>query len=164
LPNEAYGFSSKPTAPPKVYASASKPARFVVLKIVGDARPVVRTYTVNSLIAALKQHGQTVAEGDPQTTEFPIVRGPDICKDTGAGYLVFGSVTGTQTQPTVDNNYQGWTDAYLTVGVYDCVAQKFEHPAKPLHGGGGIWNKAVDNVTSTAVTNYLLKIATVAKS
>ncbi len=164
LPNEAYGFSSKPTAPPKVYASASKPARFVVLKIAGDARPQVRTYTESSLISALKHHGQTVAEGDPDKTSFPIVRGPDICKDTGAGYLVFGSVTGTQTQPTPDNNYQGWTDAYLTVGVYDCAAQKFEHPAKPLHGGGNIWNKAVDNVADSAVTGYLLKIATVAKS
>ena len=163
LPNEAYGFSSKPTAPPKVYASASKPARFVVLKFTGDARPQVRAYTETSLIAALKHHGQTVAEGDPQTTEFPIVRGPDICKDTGAGYLVFGSVTGTQIPPTVDNNFAGWTDAYLSVGVYDCVAQKYVHSAKPLHGGGGVWNKAVDNVTNAAVTAYLLKIPTVAE-
>ena len=66
LPNEAYGFSSKPTAPPKIYASSSRPSRFVVLNFVGNnVPPRVRDYAVNSLVTALKRHGQTAAEGDP---------------------------------------------------------------------------------------------------
>jgi hypothetical protein len=164
LPNEAYGFSSRPTAPPKVYASASKPSRFVVLKITGDATAAVRAYAETALITALKRHGQTVAEGDPQTTEFPIVRGPSICKDTGASFLVFGAVSGKTTQGNIDNNYIGWTDAYFDPRVYDCSAEKVVQPAKPSHGGGNVWAKAVDAATNSAVTGYLLKVATVAKS
>jgi hypothetical protein len=164
LPNEAYGFSSGPTAPPKVYASASRPSRFVVLAITGATqKPAVREYAATSLIAALKHHGQNVAQGDPATTEFPAVRSRDICTQTGAGYLVFGSVAGSSMKGTDADNYLAYTDADLNLLVYDCGAQKLNGLAK-FHGRAGRWDAAIDRATNTAVTNYVLKVATVAKS
>jgi hypothetical protein len=163
LPNEAYGFSSKPTAPPKVYASANRPSRFVVLAITGSTQlPAVRDYAANSLISALKHHGQAVAQGDPETTEFPAVRGHDICTQTGAGYLVFGSVTGSSVKGTDENNYLAHTDADLSLLVFDCAAQKLNAVAKS-HGRAGKWEGAIDRAADTA-SNYVLKVANSAKS
>jgi hypothetical protein len=164
LPNEAYGFSSKPTAAPKLYAAASRPARFVVLTISGPTvTPALRDYAASSLIGALKSHGQTVAQGDPATTEHPIFRGPDICTQTGAGYLVFGSLTGNVVSPRESNNYVGSADAYLNLIAYNCGAKRLEQTAK-LHGWSGIFTNAVDKAANTAVTNYLLKVATASKT
>jgi hypothetical protein len=164
LPNEAYGFSSKPTAPPKVYASASRPSRFVVLAITGATQqPAVRDYAANSLISSLKHHGQSVAQGDPDTTDFPVVRGHDICTQTGAGYLVFGSLSGSSVKGTDLNNYLTHTDADLSLLVFDCAAQKLNAVAK-FHGQAGKWQGAIDRAADAAVTKYVLKVATVAKS
>ncbi len=139
------------------------PARFVVLAITGrTVPPVIRAYTVSSMLLALQRHGQTVAEGNPETTEHPIVRGPDICTQTGAGYLVFGSVATKSSDATSGNDI--WTDAALNVAVYDCGAQKFEQMGKPLHGVAFNWRTAVDHAVNSAVTDYLLKVATVARS
>jgi hypothetical protein len=161
LPNEAYGYSSKPTAPPKQYASASHPSRFVILTIAGKTvPPVIRDYAVDSLVIALQRHGQTVGLGDPATTQHPIFRGAEICAQTGAGYLVFGSVSTKSTDMT--NGQDIWTEASLNVAVYDCGAQKFEQAPKPLLGDAFNWKTAVDHATNMAVTSYLLKVSTLA--
>jgi hypothetical protein len=163
LPNEAYGYSSKPTAPPKVYASASHPSRFVILSLVGKTvPPVMKTYAESSLAGALTHHGQTVALGDPDQTQHPLLRGHDICLATGGSYLVFGSLTTKSADVTNGNDI--WTDAYLNVAVYDCGAQKLESAAKPLYGGAFSWKTAVSKAADAAVTNYLLKVSTVARS
>jgi len=166
LPPEAYGLSSKPGPPPKVYASASHPSRFVVLAIAGNAVPQIgRDYAVTALMTSLKRHGQTVAQGDPDTTRFPHVLSDSICKSTGAGYLVFGTVSINAPRRNLDtNNDVAWADAYLTPTVYDCGAQKLEQPNKPVHGGAIAWKTAVDRAADSAVTSYVLKVATVAKS
>jgi TolB-like protein len=158
LPNEAYGFSSGPTAPPKLYASASNPSRFVVVASTGKlVPPVIRDYTTSSLIIALKRHGQTAAQGNPDTTVHWIFRGHDICTDTGAAFLVSGSVSTKSLDPTRGDGI--WTDAYVNVALYDCAAQKFEQSTKPMYGGAFSWKTAVDNATNTAVKDYLLKIS-----
>ena len=163
LPNEAYGYSSKPTAPPKIYASASKPSRFVVLSFAGNSvTPGVREYTADSLIKALKRRGASAAQGDPQVTGHRLP-GPDLCNQTGAGYLVFGTVEATSTEATEYSNWQRFVNTSLTLTVYNCVAGKFERPSL-TRGRGNPLNDAVDNVTNTAVTRYLLKLATLAKS
>ena len=159
LPNEAYGFSSKPTAPPKVYASANHPSRFVVLTISGKTvPPAIRNYTASSLILALTRYGQTAALGDPDKTEFPLFRGHDICLQTGAGYLVLGSVSAQASDATAGDDL--WTDAYLNVVVFDCHSLKIDRSPKPLHGGAFGWKTAIDHATNRAVTNFLLKIST----
>jgi hypothetical protein len=136
LPNEAYGFSSKPTAPPKVYAAASRPSRFVVLNFVGkDVPPSVRDYTVAALETSLKHRGQTVAEGDPQTTAHRLP-GPELCADTGASYLVFGSVSATAQKAQEYDNYISSVNALLNVSLYSCSTQKFLPPANGLKGFG----------------------------
>jgi hypothetical protein len=161
LPNEAYGFSSKPTAPPKIYASASRPTRFVVLPITGKTVPVViRTYAGTSLVSALSRHGQTVAQGDPDQTQHPLLRGAQICAQTGGSYIVWGDVRTKSSDATNGNDL--WTEAYLNVAVYDCSTQKLESVAKPLYGGAFSWKTAVDHAANLAVTDYLLKVSTVA--
>lgn len=163
LPNEAYGFSSRPTAIPKVYASASKPNRFVVLSFTGKSvTPVLRDYTADSLVRALKVRGQTAAQGDPITTGHHLP-GPDLCTQTGAGYLVFGSIEATATDATEDSNFVRVINTSLTLTAYNCVAGKFEKPSL-TRGRGNPWNSAVDNVTGNAAARYLLKLATLAKS
>lgn len=163
LPNEAYGYSSKPTAPPKVYASASRPSRFVVLNFVPkNVLPEVRDYTVDSLTASLKRRGQTAAEGNPLTTLHRLP-GAAVCAETGAGYLVFGDVTAKATVATVDNNEMGHVDASLDVAAYDCVAQRFLPAAKDVRGSGHPWQKAVDAAANKAVNGYLMKLAATAK-
>lgn len=161
LPNEAYGFSSKPTAPPKVYASAAHPTRFVVLAISGDkgVSADVRDYAENALIASLKRHGETVAEGDPSDTQFPIVRGPDICQATGASYLVFGNIGGTTRGKNLDDNYTAWTEAQFKPGVFDCGAKKYSQAPKPTRGNAVLWSKAIDAAVDSAVSGYVLKVA-----
>jgi hypothetical protein len=164
LPNEAYGFSSKPTAPPKVYAAASRPSRFVVLNFVGkDVPPNVRDYTVAALETSLKHRGQTVAEGDPLSTAHRLPS-PELCADTGASYLVFGSVSATANKATEDDNYVGSVNALLNVSLYSCSAQKFLPPANGLHGFGSTWQAAVTKSADAAVTRYLMKAVTVASS
>jgi hypothetical protein len=161
LPNEAYGFSSKPTAPPKVYASANRPTRFVVLPITGKTVPVViRTYAESSLVGALSRNGQTAAQGDPDQTQHPLLRGPQICAQTGGKYLVWGDVRTNSNDATEGNDM--WTDAYMNVAVYDCASMRLQSVAKPLHGSAFSWKTAVDHAANLAVTNYLLKISTVA--
>jgi len=158
LPNEAYGFSSKPTAPPKVYASAGNPTRFVVVASTGKlVPPVIRDYTTSSLIIALKRNGQTAAQGNPETTVHWIFRGHDVCADTGAAYLVSGSVSTKSMDATLGNGM--WTDAYVNIALYDCAAQKFEQSTKPMYGGAFSWKTAVDHATNAAVKDYLLKIS-----
>jgi TolB-like protein len=163
LPNEAYGYSSKPTAPPKIYASASKPSRFVVLTLAGKSvTPGVREYTAESLVKALKRRGQTAAEGDPQVTGHHLP-GPDLCNQTGAGYLVFGTIEASLSVPAEENNWVKLVNTALTITAYNCVAGKFER-ASLIHGRGNPWGNAVDNTTDTATTRYLMKLATLAKS
>jgi hypothetical protein len=158
LPNEAYGFSSKPTAPPKVYASAAKPNRFVVLTFIGNAgvTPAVREYTMDAVVKALKKHGQTAAEGNPDTTahRLPSV---DLCASTGAAYLVFGSISGGSTKGNDFSNYVPHSDATLAVAAYDCAGQRFVQTAKQVHGSGKRWTDAVDGAANAAVNDYLLK-------
>jgi len=158
LPNEAYGFSSKPTAPPKVYASATKPSRFVVLAFIGGkgVTPAVRDYAVDSVVKALKKHGQTAAEGNPDTTghRLPSV---DLCTSTGAAYLVFGSVAGSSTKGNDFSNYVPHSDTTLAVAAYDCAGQRFVQTAKDAHGSGARWTDAINKAADAAVTNYLLK-------
>jgi hypothetical protein len=161
LPNEAYGFSSKPTAPPKVYASANHPTRFVVLPITGKTVPVViRTYAESSLVGALSRHGQTAAQGDPEQTQHPLLRGAQICAQTGGKYLVWGDVR-TNSNDATDGDDM-WTEAYMNVAVYDCASQRLQSVAKPLHSSAFSWKTAVDHAANLAVTDYLLKVSTVA--
>lgn len=163
LPNEAYGYSSKPTAPPKVYASASKPSRFVVLNFVPkNVLPEVRDYTIDSLTATLKRHGQSAAEGNPLTTLHRLP-GAAVCAETGAGYLVFGDVTAKATVANEYNNDMGHVDASLDVAVFDCVADRFVPAAKGVRGSGHPWQNAVDAATTKAVNGYLLKLVAAAK-
>jgi hypothetical protein len=160
LPNEAYGFSSKPTAPPKVYASAGRPSRFVVLTFIGKGvTPQVRDYTVDSLIKALKKHGQSAAEGNPDETghRLPSV---DLCAATGATYLVFGSVSGSSTKGNDFSNFVPHSDAAIAVAAYDCAGQRFVQTAKEVRGSGARWTDAVDKAANAAVINYLLKVGT----
>lgn len=160
LPNEDYGFSSKPTAPPKVYASAARPSRFVVLTFVGKGvTPTVRDYTVDALVKALKKHGQTAAEGNPDTTghRLPSV---DLCTSTGAAYLVFGSVSGASTKGNDFSNYVPHSDASIAVAAYECSTQRFVQTAKEVRGSGARWTDAVDKAANAAVINYLLKFTT----
>jgi hypothetical protein len=164
LPNEAYGFSSKPTAPPKVYAAASRPSRFVLLSFIGnDVPPSVRDFTVAALETSLKHRGQTVSEGDPLSTGHRLPS-PELCADTGASYLVFGSVSATAIKATEDNNYLGVVNAQLNVSLYSCSAQKFLPPANGLRGAGSTWQAAVQKSADTAVSRYLMKATTVASS
>jgi hypothetical protein len=162
LPNEAYGFSSKPTAPPKVYASADHPSRFVVLSIAGaTVPPVIRDYAVSSLVIALARHGQTAALADPARIghRIPSVQ---MCKETGGSYLVLGTVSTKSNDATTEAGL--WTEAHLTLAVYDCGTENFEHSAKPLSGAAFSWKTAVDHASNAAVTDYLLKLHTVAHS
>ncbi len=164
LPNEAYGFSSKPTAPPKVYAAASRPSRFVVLSFIGKGvLPSVRDYTVDALESSLKHRGQTVAEGDPLSTGHRLPS-PELCADTGASYLVFGSVSATAIKSSEDNNYIGVVTALLNVSLYNCSAQKFLPPANGLRGSGSTWQAAVRKSADAAVSSYLMKAVAVASS
>ncbi len=164
LPNEAYGFSSKPTAPPKVYAAASRPSRFVVLNFVAkDVPPAVRDYTVTAIEASLKRRGQTVAEGDPLSTAHRLPS-PELCADTGASYLVFGSVSAVAQKGQEYNNYINSVNALLNVSLYSCSAQKFLAPGNGLRGYGSTWQAAVSKSADAAVDHYLLKAATVASS
>jgi hypothetical protein len=160
LPNEAYGFSSKPTAPPKAYASAAHPSRFVVLTFIGqNVPPAVREYTADSLVKALKKHGLTAAEGNPATTghRLPSV---DLCASTGAAYLVFGSISGGSTKGNDFSNYVPHSDAALALAAYDCNGQKFVQSAKQVRGSGARWTDAVDRAARAGVTDYLLKFGT----
>lgn len=158
LPNEAYGYSSKPTAPPKVYASAAKPSRFVVVNFIGSpgVTPAVRDYTVSAMVKALEKHGQTAAEGNPDTTDhrLPSV---DLCKSTGASYLVFGKIAGGSTKGNDFSNYVPHSDATIAVAAYDCGSQQFVRSAGQVRGSGSRWTDAVDRAANAAVTDYLLK-------
>jgi hypothetical protein len=161
LPNEAYGFSSKPTAPPKVYASAGHPTRFVVLAVTGKTvPPVIRSYAQTSLIAALSHHGQTASVGDPDQTQHPLLRGAQICAQTGGNYIVWADVRTKSNDST--NGDDMWTEAYLNVAMYDCSTQKLGSVPKPLFGGAFSWKTAVAKASDLAVTDYLLKASTVA--
>jgi hypothetical protein len=163
LPNEAYGYSSKPTPPPKVYASASRPSRFVVLNFAPkNVLPEVRDYTIDSLTASLRHHGQTAAEGNPVTTEHRLP-GAAVCAETGAAYLVFGNVSAKAVVANADNNEMGRVDASLDVAVYDCVAERFVPAVKGVRGSGHPWQKAVDAAATKAVNGYLLKLTTTAR-
>lgn len=164
LPNEAYGFSSKPTAPPKAYASANTPSRFVVLTFAGDTvTPEVRDYTADALVSALKRHGQSAAEGNPDTTGHRLPSA-DLCSSTGARYLVFGSVSGSSVRASEATNYEAHSDASIKLATYDCTSERFLASAKQANGRGGRWTQAVDNAADAAVRNYLLKVTTVAAS
>jgi TolB-like protein len=159
LPNEVYGFSSKPTAPPKVYASAAKPSRFVVLSFASKTvSQNVREYTVDSLVKALKRRGVTALPGDPQATTHRLP-GPDLCNQTAAAYLVFGTVEASQSDATEDTNFQRVVQTLLTLTAFNCSTGKFEPPST-THGRGNPWDNAVDNTTNTAATRYLLKLPT----
>jgi TolB-like protein len=163
LPNEAYGFSSQATAQPKVYASAAHPSRYVILRFTGKLTPErVLDYTANSLIFALGRHGQTASLGDPDTSQFPLVRGAAICADTGASVLVWGSIATTSADASRGESL--WTNATLTTYAWDCKDAKFVRPARAAAGAATRWETAIDHASDDAVTNYLLSVPATATS
>jgi TolB-like protein len=163
LPNEAYGFSSAPTAAPKIYASAAHPSRYVILRFTGKLESDrVLDYTANALIYSLGRHGQTASLADPDTSEFPLVRGATICADTGASVLVWGSIATTSTDASRGDDL--WTDATLTTYAWDCKSAKFVRPKRAATGAAGSWETAIDHASDDAVTNYLLTVPSTATS
>jgi hypothetical protein len=163
LPNEAYGLLPKPTATSKRYATAKLPSRFVVLEIVGSSvASSVRGYAVSSLTVALARHGQTVSEGNPTATVYPVVRAQFICAQTGGTYLVFGSLEAQVTPASSVNAFIGWADADLKVVAYDCQNQKFAQATRSFHGGGTLLTTAIDKAADAAVIS-LLKVFAIAK-
>jgi hypothetical protein len=156
LPPEAYGFSSAPTAPPKVYATTDHPTRFAVLAVTGNlVPPVIRTYTETSLIASLTHHGQSAAQGDPATTSHSLLHPADTCKLTGSKYLLFGQIA-TQSTDATDGTDQ-WTNAHLTLIVWDCANAVYIRP-QPFVASAFSWKTAVDRATLKSATDYLSKL------
>jgi hypothetical protein len=157
LPNEAYGFSSAPTAPPKVYASADHPSRFAVLAVTGSLAPeVIRTYTATSLIATLSHHGQSAAAGDPVATAHSLIHPAATCKVTGSNYLVFPQIQTTSTDATSGDD--AWTNAHLSLIVWDCNNNVYLRP-KPFLASAFSWKVAIDRATLMSITAYLTKLA-----
>jgi hypothetical protein len=155
LPPEAYGYTTG--TPPPVYASAAHPSRYAVLAIAGKTPSQVRDYTANALIVALGKRGQTAALADPDASQHPLLRGKEICDQTGAAVLVWGNVA------TVSNDAsQGeplWTNAVLNIYAFDCAGSGFQGAKKPVVGAAGPWKTAIDHAADEAVSAYLLSIA-----
>jgi hypothetical protein len=157
LPNEAYGFSSAPTAPPKVYATADHPSRFAILAVTGKIAPqIIRTYTATSLVSTLSHHGQSAAEADPVTTEHSLIHPAATCKLTGSNYLVFPQIATYSTDATSGNDE--WTDAHLSLIVWDCNNGVYLRP-KPFLASAFSWKTAIDRATLKSITAYLTKLA-----
>ena len=162
LPNEAYGFSSAPTAAPKVYASADHPARFAVLAVTGNTAPqAIRAYTAGSLIATLAHHGQSVAEGDPVTTSHSLIHPAATCKITGSNYLVFPQIATYSTDST--SGVDEWTDAHLSLIVWDCNGNVYLRP-KPFLASAFTWKTAVDRATLMSISAYLMKLGSTSRA
>jgi hypothetical protein len=158
LPNEAYGFSSAPTAPPKVYASAAHPTRFAILPVTSSnyVPDAIKRYTENSLVVTLSHHGQPALPGDPEQTKHYLMHPQDTCKLTGSAYLVFGVIGARATDPTT--GVEPWTDATYTPMVYDCTAQAYNRSSKPIRTSAFDWKTAVDRATYKATTDFFAKL------
>ena len=157
LPNEAYGFSSAPTAPPKVYASAAHPTRFAILAVTGNTvTDQMRQYALTSLVTTLAHHGQPAAQGDPDTTKHFLMHPQDICKSTGSAFLVFGTIAAHSTDAT--NGAEPWTNADYTPMVYDCTAQAYNRSGRPIRGEAFDWKTAIDRATLKATTDFFAKL------
>jgi hypothetical protein len=162
LPNEAYGFSSAPTAAPKLYATADHPSRFAILNVTGTQVPqVIRAYTATSLVATLSHHGQTAAEGDPVTTAHSLIHPAATCKLTGSNYLVFPQISTFSTDST--SGTDEWTDAHLALIVWDCAGNAYLRP-KPFLASAFNWKTAVDRATLKSITAYLEKLGLAARA
>lgn len=163
LPNEAYGFSSAPTAPPKVYASAAHPTRFAILAVTGNTvTEQMRQYAQASLVTTLSHHGQPAAQGDPETTKHFLMHPQDICKSTGSAFLVFGTIVAHSTDAT--NGVEPWTDADYTPMVYDCTAQAYNRSAHPIRSAAFDWKTAIDRATLKATNDFFAKLPHAATS
>lgn len=156
LPNEAYGFSSAPTAVPKLYASSAHPARFAVLAVTGTVADVEKRYAEASLVSTLSHHSQPALPGDPETTKHWLIHPSDTCAQTGASYLVFGVLSTRSTDPT--SGVEPWTDASYTPMVYDCTAQAYNRASKPIRTSAFDWKTAVDRATFKATTDFFGKL------
>jgi TolB-like protein len=157
LPNEAYGFSSAPTAQPMLYASADHPARFAVLAVSGSTiDETMRRYVVNSLVNTLTHHGQPALPGDPEKTKHFLIHPQDTCKVTGAAFLVFGIATSHSTDAT--SGVEPWTNADYTPMVYDCTAQAYNRSAHPIRSSAFDWKTAFDRATLKATTDFFAKL------
>lgn len=157
LPNEAYGFSSAPTAQPILYASADHPARFAVLSITGSTvTDTMKRYVINSLVRTLTHHGQPALPGDPEATKHFLIHPQDTCRVTGASFLVFGVVSAHSTDATT--GVEPWTNADYTPMVYDCSAQAYNRGAHPIRSAAFDWKTAFDRATYKATTDFFAKL------
>ena len=156
LPNEAYGFSSAPTAQPKVYASTAHPARFAILAVSGAIADVEKRYAEASLVNTLSHHSQPALPGDPEQTRHWLIHPSDTCAQTGAAYLVFGTLSTHSTDAT--SGVEPWTDASFTPMVYDCAAQAYNRASKPIRTSAFDWKTAVDRATFKATTDFFGKL------
>ena len=157
LPNEAYGFSSAPTAQPILYASADHPARFAILGVTGSTvNDTMKRYVVSSLVATLSHHGEPALPGDPETTKHFLIHPQDTCKVTGASFLVFGTITAHSTDAT--SGADPWTNADYTPMVYDCAAQAYNRSAHPIRSSAFDWKTAFDRATYKATTDFFAKL------
>jgi hypothetical protein len=161
LPNEAYGFSSDPTAKPILYASVSNPSRFAIMGITGAYVPdVMKRYAEKSLVNTLSHHGQPAALGDPDVTKHFLMHPQDVCKQTATQFLVFGTVGTKSADPRKDpaNDDDSWIDAQYTPMIYDCTAQQYNRTAKAIHASAYNWRTAVDRATLKATTDFFSKL------
>jgi TolB-like protein len=148
-----FGVTAAP--PPKIYASALHPSRFAVLKFTG-LNERLREDTANAMILALGKRGQTAALGDPDTTDFPLLRGADICASTGANYLVWGAITATGV--TEQNNFGTLYTASIRAQAWDCKGAGFVRNTKSAEARSYHLQSAIDDAADAAVRDYLMHL------
>ena len=157
LPPEAYGFSSAPTAQPKLYASTAHPTRFAIMGITGANEPeAIKHYAETSLVNTLTHHGQPALMSDPEIAKHFLMHPQDICKQIATQYLVFGTIATKSTDPT--QGVGEWTDARFTPMVYDCVAHAYNRTSRAIGGSAFRWQTAVDRATSKATSDFFSKL------
>ena len=106
-------------------------------------------------MSSLSHHGQTAALGDPATTSHSLIHPAATCKLTGSNYLVFGTLATRSTDVT--NGVDAWTDANLSLVVWDCLNGVYSRP-KPFVASAFTWKSAIDRATSKSITDYLSKL------
>ncbi len=160
LPPEAYGYTLRTPGP--VYASTEHPSRYAILGFTGKQPPSVRDFTANAMIEALGKRGQTAALADPDTSEHPLLRGKEICAQTGASMLVWGTVATVSNDASKGESL--WTTAVLNVFSYDCSGAGFTGMKKAVIGSAGPWKAAIQHAAAQAVSDYLLPPTTSSKN
>jgi TolB-like protein len=124
----------------------------LIIPFTGRATDDVKAYVPGAFIRSLKKYGIAGERSELTADQLAIGGGQVACAETGATYLLGGSVLSRQAPP----DYGGtWFDAEVTMTIYDCTDPKSKPKTFDYQSESGDQQTGIDIAVDRVLKQYL---------